>query len=93
MNVKEMQAAAAAGFPVHVVVNGEFYDFSGVSADDNKESARILCDAIKEFSKNPDALENFENYLSNHFGVWLVQFASTPARIADEFKRFSEMEV
>ena len=37
IDIDAMQAAARAGYSVLVVVNGEFYEFSADSADDNRE--------------------------------------------------------
>lgn len=54
-----------------------------------KEEARVFCDAIRELAAHPDALENLERYLSNHFGIWLTEYASTPLTITQELKGFS----
>lgn len=59
----------------------------------NLENAKILCDAIKNFNKNPEALENFEYYLSCHFDIWMKKFAYDPDSLTSEFKQFSEMDV
>ena len=37
ISIDAMQAAARAGYSVLVVVNGEFYEFSADSADDDRE--------------------------------------------------------
>lgn len=54
-----------------------------------EEEARVFCGAIKELAAHPDALENLECYLSNHFGAWLNNYASTPLTITQELKGFS----
>jgi len=58
----------------------------------NKENAEILCRAIRNFAENPSALENFENYLSNHFDVWMEKYANTPDDLACEMIGFSEIK-
>ena len=59
---------------------------------DNKECAKILADAIRTFAEKPDNIDNFQWYLEQHFDVWIEKWASTPDGLADEFKRFAEME-
>ena len=53
--------------------------------------AKRLCDAIRNFNDNPEALENFESYLSHHFSEWLNKWGDTPSGLADEFRNFSRM--
>ncbi len=57
----------------------------------NEINAKALCDAIRNFSNNQEALDNFESYLSYHFDTWYKKFASTPNGLIDEFKQFSTM--
>ena len=57
----------------------------------NETAAKKFCNAIKELSKDENALENLELYLSHHFDKWLQHFASTPEGIAEEMQVFSEM--
>lgn len=54
--------------------------------------ARMLCDAIRKFNENENALENLEFYLSLHFERWLNDFAGTPEGLATELKNFSEIQ-
>lgn len=57
----------------------------------HEQSAKILCDAIRAFAQSPEALDNFESYLSVHFSTWLQKFASTPEDLAAEFEQFSKI--
>ena len=59
----------------------------------HEQSAKMLCDAIRAFGQNPEALDNFEAYLSIHFSVWLEKFANTPESIATEFEQFSKIAI
>ena len=62
-------------------------------AFDFGESAKMLCDAIRKFADNPDAIDNFEYYLTRHFRSWLECWADTPEGMASEFKQFASIEV
>ena len=53
--------------------------------------ARHLVDALRRFAQRPDAIDNFECYLSHHFESWLKKYASTPEGMAEEFKRFASI--
>lgn len=57
----------------------------------HEQSAKILCDAIRAFTQSPEALDNFETYLSYHFSTWMDKFASTPECMAEEFEQFSKI--
>lgn len=59
----------------------------------NKESADIFTQAIKDLASKPENLENLYSYLCYHFPEWLEKWASTPEGLAEEMKMFSEMEV
>ena len=59
----------------------------------NERLAQELVKAIRTFAEKPDNLENFEDYLSLHFGVWFEKYASTPENLVSEFNHFAEMEV
>ena len=39
-----------------------------------EEQADRLCNAIRYMANDDNALENFNSYLSYHFGVWLNEF-------------------
>lgn len=52
--------------------------------------AKILCDAIRNF--NESSLQNFENYLSVHFGAWMEKYANNPENLAGELQTFSEIK-
>jgi hypothetical protein len=60
---------------------------------DNKESAHIFINAIRELASKPDNLDNLESYLSHCFDKWLEKFANTPENMAAEMKEFAEMEI
>lgn len=57
----------------------------------NQESAERLTKAIKKLAENPEALENFESYLSQHFDKWFEKYANTPESLAFEFEQFSQI--
>ena len=57
-----------------------------------EKEAKIFVNAIKKLGENPEALSNFESYLSIHFGKWLECYANTPEELAYEMKSFSEIE-
>jgi hypothetical protein len=57
------------------------------------EYAKIFTDAIRKLAEKPENLENLEYYLSNHFGIWLHEYASNPENLAYELKHFAEMEI
>ena len=59
----------------------------------NEECAKVFVNAIKEIADKPDNLYNLQLYLSNHFDIWMVKFASTPETLASEMKQFAEMEI
>ncbi len=61
--------------------------------ENNKECAKIFCDAIRGISRKPENIDNFESYLGNHFDVWLRGYANTPGGLASEMKMFAEMEI
>ena len=54
-----------------------------------ERAAHEFVEALKAFT--PEQLENFESYLSQHFPVWIAQYANTPAGIVEEFKMFASM--
>ena len=58
----------------------------------NKENSQALITAIKKLAENPEVLENFENYLDQHFDVWFEKYANTPEGLVSEFKQFSEIQ-
>lgn len=58
----------------------------------NKENSQALITAIKRLAENPEVLENFENYLDQHFDVWFEKYANTPEGLVSEFKQFSEIQ-
>lgn len=57
----------------------------------NERNAKRLTKAIKRLANNPEALDNFENYLSCHFDKWLATWVTTPTGMANEFEMFAEM--
>lgn len=56
---------------------------------ENARNARRLCEAIRKFAESPAALDNFETYLSYHFGSWFDKWASDPRGLVGEFERFA----
>lgn len=54
-----------------------------------EEPARKLAEALRAMAEKPETIENFESYLSFHFGPWLEKFASTPDGLAAEFEQFA----
>lgn len=59
----------------------------------NEECAVMFVNAIKELATKQDNLDSLESYLSNHFDVWMKEFANTPSGLASELKHFAEMEI
>ena len=56
-----------------------------------EQQAEMVCNAIKMFAENEQALDNFKCYLSMHFDKWLEKWASTPDGMAEEMKDFAEI--
>ena len=67
---------------------GRIHDESAKSA----LLATAFTDAIKTLAARPDALDNLENYLVQHFEIWLKKYANTPESITAELKAFSDMK-
>lgn len=57
-----------------------------------EQTAHEFVDAIKIIANREDAINNFEMYLSRHFGVWLEKFANTPETLTGEMECFANME-
>ena len=57
-----------------------------------REEVTTLITAIKKFNENPEALDNLESYLNNHFDAWACKWANTPEGFINELKQFSEIE-
>jgi hypothetical protein len=60
--------------------------------NNNKENSQALITAIKKLAENPEALENFANYLNHHFDVWFEKYVNTAEGLVSEFKEFSEIQ-
>ena len=58
---------------------------------DYQNEARQVAEAIVEMVEHPDALSNFELYLSHNFGEWLRKFASDPESMAAELREFASI--
>lgn len=56
-----------------------------------KEEADRTTAAIQKLAENEEALENFNNYLSIHYGQWIEKYASDPGGLTDELERFADM--
>ena len=59
----------------------------------NEECAKVFVEAIKTMASKPDNLDNFENYLSYHFDVWMEKFEYNPECLVSELKHFAEMKI
>ena len=57
----------------------------------NKESADIFTQAIKDLASKPKNLENLNSYLSFHFSTWLNKWANTPEGLAKEMEFFANI--
>ena len=57
----------------------------------NKENAALTVAAIRHFAENPEALENFESYLSQHYDIWLTKYANTPDGLTAELSHFAHI--
>lgn len=57
------------------------------------EIAKEFIQAIKTISDKQANLDNFENYLSYHFPVWLEKYANSPENITAELKAFADMDI
>lgn len=70
-----------------------YYEELHKKLNTNEECAVMFVNAIKELATKQDNLDNLENYLSNHFDVWMENFANSPSGLASELKEFAEMEI
>lgn len=59
--------------------------------NNNEINSKALCDAIRNFAKHPETIENFELYLSYHFDTWYKKFANTPDGLIHELNQFSNI--
>ncbi len=57
----------------------------------NKENAALIVAAIRHFAENPEALENFESYLTQHYDIWLTKYANTPDGLTAELSHFAHI--
>lgn len=57
----------------------------------NKENAALTVAAIRRFAENPEALENFESYLTQHYDIWLTKYANTPDGLTAELSHFAHI--
>ena len=55
------------------------------------ETAKRFTAAIRILANDPDAMQNLESYLSNHFDVWLEKYANKPETITAELWHFSNI--
>jgi len=63
------------------------------NADENEQAAAILIEAIKLLADSPEALENLQSYLEQHFNRWLESYAYSPELLAIELKSFATIEL
>ena len=59
--------------------------------NENEKNAARMREALTNFSKNPENIENFCLYLEHHFSQWLTKYASTPEGLTEEMQHFSKM--
>lgn len=59
----------------------------------NTRLAEDFAKYIRMLAEKPENLENLEHYLSAHFHVWMVQYASTPENFVAEMREFATMEI
>ena len=59
----------------------------------NKECAKMFCDAIRTMGNKPQNIDNLESYLTRHFVVWHKVHAGDPEQLATEMKTFAEMKI
>ena len=57
----------------------------------HEAEAKRLIEAIRKLASSEEASDNFESYLSAHFGAWLEKWANTPEGMAEEFESFANM--
>lgn len=62
----------------------------GIEYKFENEAAEVA-NAIRHFAQNPEAIDNFESYISIHFDKWLEKWASTPGGFASELTHFSHI--
>lgn len=60
---------------------------------DYSHVAEQFIEAIVTLADNPANLDNFESYLSHHFGEWLAKYANTPEGITAELQEFASMNI
>ena len=94
----KIREAAAAGYSVEIIINGEYYELSEEptkgekeTMTDNERNAATIAEALTNFKENPEAIETFFFYLEKHFDKWLKSYASTPEGLAAELLNFSKM--
>lgn len=57
-----------------------------------KENAAIIAEALKRFSENPEAIENFESYLIHCFDAFYLRIKDQPENITYELDHFSRIK-
>lgn len=57
-----------------------------------KENAAVIIAAIKRFNENPEALENFESYLTYCFDAFYLRIKQQPEGITEELNYFSNIK-
>ena len=60
---------------------------------ENELCAKAFVNVIKELASNQKKLDNLENYLSEHFDIWMEKYANTPSGIIYELRGFAEIEI
>lgn len=55
-----------------------------------EKEAHAFREAIENLAGNPDAMDNFESYLSRHFEAWLTKYVKDdPENLVGELERFA----
>lgn len=82
----------------HAGKDREFVCRNGISCkvlyspDQTRKAASDFVEAIKRLAENPQNLENLQNYLEQHFTLWLERYANTPENMAAEMLSFANIE-
>jgi hypothetical protein len=100
ITIPQISEAIKSGYTPKVVVNGCDYILELSTMEEKARELENFCNinlkdeliqALKNFSNNPDAIENFSSYLDTHFYKWLDKFAYDPISFIDELKQFSKI--
>ena len=98
---KNLLSAYAIGFsegfiPIHknkpyTMPQGTNFERGKYNMAKYEEQAKAFCDAIRDFAKSEDAINNMESYLSYHFPEWLRKYAYDMETLSGELHCFAHM--